>query len=79
MIELPFLMRWIKLYIVGDVIMVLSLKWLQVGDDFMYIGIDLGGTNIKLGLLNENLGVQKKLKVATQSETNSQTDRKSVV
>ncbi|GAX09169.1 glucokinase [Secundilactobacillus silagincola] len=39
----------------------------------MYIGIDLGGTNIKLGLLNDDLGVQKKLKVATQSETNSQT------
>ncbi|GAX03832.1 glucokinase [Secundilactobacillus pentosiphilus] len=39
----------------------------------MYIGIDLGGTNIKIGLLNENLSVQSKLKVPTESETNSQT------
>lgn len=39
----------------------------------MYVGIDLGGTNIKMGLLNDDLTVQTKLKVATESETNSQT------
>ncbi|GAX05137.1 glucokinase [Secundilactobacillus pentosiphilus] len=39
----------------------------------MYIGIDLGGTNIKIGLLNEKLSVQTKMKVLTESETNSQT------
>lgn len=53
--------------------MVLSLKRLQAGDGFMYIGVDLGGTNIKIGLLNEDLTVQTKLKVATESETNSET------
>lgn len=39
----------------------------------MYLGIDLGGTNIKIGLLNDDLTVQTKLKVPTESETNSQT------
>lgn len=38
-----------------------------------YIGIDLGGTNIKIGLLNPDLTVQAKLKVPTESETDSQT------
>ncbi|WP_203649340.1 ROK family protein [Secundilactobacillus yichangensis] len=37
----------------------------------MYIGIDLGGTNIKIGLLNDDLTVQFKMKVPTESETNS--------
>ena len=39
----------------------------------MYLGIDLGGTNIKIKLLNADLTVQMKLKVPTESETNSQT------
>lgn len=39
----------------------------------MYIGVDLGGTNIKLGLLTKELTVIAKTKVATESETNSQT------
>lgn len=39
----------------------------------MYIGIDLGGTNIKLGLLADDLSVVDRLKVPTESETNSET------
>lgn len=37
----------------------------------MYIGIDLGGTNIKIGLLKNDLTVEAKLKVPTESETDS--------
>ncbi|MCH5463427.1 ROK family protein [Lactobacillus sp. LC28-10] len=37
----------------------------------MYLGIDLGGTNIKIGLLKNDLTVQEKLKVPTESETDS--------
>lgn len=39
----------------------------------MYIGIDLGGTNIKIGLLSDQLDVLTRLSVPTESETNSQT------
>ncbi|WP_155431211.1 ROK family protein [Secundilactobacillus folii] len=38
----------------------------------MFIGVDLGGTNIKIGLLDDDLHVQDRLKVTTESETNSQ-------